>query len=154
MDPLGETIRSALKAKNMTSTDLGKLVDLNPRTIDNIIHGKSRKESLLRRISIALGIDLLKYSLADEKPKELEDINIDIYNKASSEVALLIKKENIYINKSLLDALITLTYKFIIQDVNITKREIAAFIKGMIKFGLHHFILNYKSSSESTETQE
>jgi transcriptional regulator with XRE-family HTH domain len=144
MDKLGELIRNTLKAKNMTSIDLGNITDLNPRTIDNIIHGKSRKAELLRRISNVLGIDLIKFESATEALPEPDDIDIDVYNRASCIVAQQIKLENLYINKSILDSLTLLAYKILLDNHNISEMELCYFVKGMIKFGLHHFILNYK----------
>lgn len=153
MDKLGETIRNNLKTRNMTSIDLGVMTGLNPRTIDNIIHGKSRKPSLLRQISVALGIDLLKYQTKKDSKPETADINIDIYSKAANVVGKLIKSENIYVNKNILDSLINLTYQLIREDNTISDKELYYFVKGMVRHGLHSFILNYKTEDLEDTTE-
>lgn len=151
MDKLGKIIRKALKVKGMTSVDLGRITELNPRTIDNIIHGKSRKEELLKRLSTVLGIDLLKIEPTNDITNISSNINIDIYNKASNIVGNLIKSENIYVDKGIIDTLTLLAYKVMLDEVNISENEMKFFVKGMIKFGLYNFILNYKTHEEGTK---
>lgn len=95
MEELGKVIRNTLKAKNMSSSDLAKMIGLNPRTIDNVIHGKSKKVSLIHKISAALGINLLFYLQNKNLKIDVRDIelNVDKYKQASEIILALLKNQ-------------------------------------------------------------
>lgn len=156
MDEIGQIIRNMLNAKKMTSAALGKLIGLNAQTIDNVIYGRSRKKSLLQKISSGLEVDLLYYT--ESKKSELEnsytELDLQLYNSATNVVIACVKNCNIYCTKAQLDLLIITLYEFLLLNKIDCEKTSIAFCKGMLEYAIKNHLLSYKSTQSSIGTKE
>lgn len=145
MDALGKLIRQAMMAKEMSSTDLANIIGLHPRTIDNVIYGKSKKLSLIKKISNGLDVDFLKdfplehlasterLSL-DPKDKD-EPLNLEAHSLATTLITRSLNEESVICTKKQLDVLVTIIYGYMQEYPNKSKISWIDFAKGMIRLG-------------------
>ena len=128
MDNIGTKIRNALKSANISVTELGNKIKMNPLTINNIIYGKSRKYHYLRKLEDSLSISLIETNHKTSLKLE-EKINLSSYNSLLNNIKNIVKKYNILIPKKHLDNITEIIY-------NKGKSNDESYIYGMLKFGM------------------
>lgn len=128
MDDTGTKIRNALKTANISVTELGDKIKMNPLTINNIIYGKSRKYHYLRKLEDSLSISLVEANQKNDVKID-KQINLKIYNSLLENIKNIVKKYNILMPKKHLDNMVEIIY-------NEKKYNDEDYIYGMLKFGV------------------
>jgi len=128
MDDTGTKIRNALKTANISVTELGGKIKMNPLTINNIIYGKSRKYHYLRKLEDSLSISLVEANQKNDVKID-KQINLKIYNSLLENIKNIVKKYNILMPKKHLDNMVEIIY-------NEKKYNDEDYIYGMLKFGV------------------
>lgn len=143
MDALGKLIRQTMVSKKLSTTDLSNIIGLHPKTIDNVIYGRSKKLSLINKISKGLGVDLLKNypieNLNIDVKNADETLNLEAHSRATNVVASSLKDNKIICTKKQLDTLVTTLYNFMLDHPNRENSSWEDFTEGMIRFGMKCF---------------
>lgn len=142
MDKIGKIIRNRMTDMEITSVEVAKLMGVNHRTVDNIIHGRSRKYSTLTKIASTLNLDIDELTNTDHSPySEPIDLNMEYYIPAINILNERIKLKSIHLtNKQKFDHLAIEVYNFLLKN-NENKKEAEAFCDGMLTYGLKHCLL-------------
>lgn len=137
MDRTGRLIRHEMSRRGIRTKDLSSITGLSPRTIENVIYGRSRGRETLSKIATVLDLnieDLVTYK-SYIKPSDISNFDIALYTTAMNILNKRIQLKSIKIDsKEKFDTLMAALCKFLSEDP-LNLKEADTFCDGMLAYG-------------------
>ncbi|MEQ9116060.1 MAG: helix-turn-helix transcriptional regulator [Rickettsiales bacterium] len=131
MSNAGKLIKQYLEKRQISIAELARLSKLPQSKVDNIIYGRSKNKDAITKIAKSLNIpaDYLLIAPSSKFDHALYHLSFDIAYQALLE-------ERVEMTKTIIDEIANDAFIFSKQNSTKDKKEIAAYVKGIIFYRL------------------